>query len=163
MGEWVLRCSLNLSAKFLADSPMYSSLQSTLLHLYLYMNTLFFMMVSLSFGAIRSFLMVSPPFRWTCTPYLLHVLLKFSLRPWWYGTTMCGWLMLSCSGLVGLVPLLLFLLAVSFGFFSLTLFRAQVGYLHLFKAYTITSWYKIKNSKLLRYIFTHTPSMVNHL
>ena len=134
MGEGVLRCSLNLSAKFLADSLMYSSSHSTLLHLYLYMTPLFFMMVSLSLGAMRRFLMVSPPFRCTCTPCLLHVLLKFSLRPLWYGTTMCGWVMLSCSGLVGLVPLLLFLLAVSFGFFSLTLFRAQVEYLHLFKA-----------------------------
>ena len=53
---------LNLSAKFLADSPMYSSSHSTLLHLYLYMTPLFFTMVSLSFGAIRRFLMVSPPF-----------------------------------------------------------------------------------------------------
>ena len=69
--------------------------------MYLYMTPLFFMMVSLSLGAIRRFLMVSPPFRCTCTPCLLHVLLKFSLRPWWYGTTICGWLMLGCSGLVG--------------------------------------------------------------
>ena len=97
-------------------------------------DSLFFMMVSLSLGAIRRFLIVNPPFRCICTPCLLHVLLKFSLRPWWYGTTICGWLMLSCSGLVGLVPLLLFLLEVSFGFLSLTLFRVQVGYLHLFKA-----------------------------
>ena len=36
-----LRCSLNLSSKFLADSPIYSSSQSTLLHLYLYMTPLF--------------------------------------------------------------------------------------------------------------------------
>ena len=70
---------------------------SPLLHLYLYMTPLFFMMVSLSLGAIRRFLMVSPPFRCTCTPYLLHVLLKFSLKHWWYGTSMCGWLMLGCS------------------------------------------------------------------
>ena len=62
-GEGVLRCSLNLSAKFLADSPIYSSSQSTLLHLYLYMTPLFFQMVSLSFGAMRRFLMVRPPFR----------------------------------------------------------------------------------------------------
>ena len=41
-GEGVLRCSLNLSAKFLADSPMYSSSHSTLLHLDLYMTPLFF-------------------------------------------------------------------------------------------------------------------------
>ena len=134
MGEGVLRCSLNLSAKFLADSPIYSSSQSTLLHLNLYMTPLFFQMVSLSFGAMRRFLMVSPPFRCTWTPYFLHVLLKFSLRPWWYGTTMWGWLILGCSGLVGLVPLLLFLLVSSFVFFIWILFRAQVGYLHFFKA-----------------------------
>ena len=89
MGEGVLRCSLNLSAKFPAGSPMYSSSQSTLLHLYLYMTPLLFRIVSLSFGDMRRFLMVSPPFKCTWTPYLLHILLKFSLRPWWYGTTMC--------------------------------------------------------------------------
>ena len=37
-GEGAFRCSLNLSPKFLADSPMYSSLHSSLLHLNLYMN-----------------------------------------------------------------------------------------------------------------------------
>ena len=67
MGEGVLRCSLNLSAKFLADSPMYSSSQSTLLHLYLYMTPFFFRIVSLSFGDMRRFLMVSPPFKCTWT------------------------------------------------------------------------------------------------
>ena len=40
-GGWGLRCSLYLSSKFLADSPMYSSSQSTLSHLYLYMTPLF--------------------------------------------------------------------------------------------------------------------------
>ena len=38
VGEGAFRCSLNLSSKFLADSPMYSSSHSTLSHLYLYMN-----------------------------------------------------------------------------------------------------------------------------
>ena len=66
--------------KISCDSPIYSSSHSTLLHLYLYMTPLFFMMVSSSLGAIMGFLMVSPPFRCTCTPCLLHVLLKFSLR-----------------------------------------------------------------------------------
>ena len=39
MGDGALRCSLNLSSKFLADSPIYSSSQFTLSHLYLYMTT----------------------------------------------------------------------------------------------------------------------------
>ena len=38
MGDGALRCSLYLSSKFLADSPIYSSSQSTLSHLYLYMT-----------------------------------------------------------------------------------------------------------------------------
>ena len=41
MGDGALRCSLYLSSKFLADSPIYSSSQSTLSHLYLYMTPLF--------------------------------------------------------------------------------------------------------------------------
>ena len=41
-GRWALRCSFNLSSKFLADSPIYSSSQSTLSHLYLYMTPLFY-------------------------------------------------------------------------------------------------------------------------
>ena len=41
MRDGALRCSFNLSSKFLADSPMYSSSQSTLSHLYLYMTPLF--------------------------------------------------------------------------------------------------------------------------
>ena len=42
MGDGALRCSFNLSSKFLADSPIYSSSQSTLSHLNLYMTPLFF-------------------------------------------------------------------------------------------------------------------------
>ena len=57
MGDQALRCSLNLSSKFLAASPIYSS-QSTLSHLYLYMTPLFFRSGSLSLGAIRRSLMV---------------------------------------------------------------------------------------------------------
>ena len=51
IGEGPLRCSLNLSSKFLADSPIYSSSHSTLSHLYLYMTPLFLKIGSLSFGA----------------------------------------------------------------------------------------------------------------
>ena len=48
MGDGALMCSLNLSPKVLTDSPMYSSSQSTLPHLYLYITPLFLSMVSLS-------------------------------------------------------------------------------------------------------------------
>ena len=41
MGDGALRCSFNLSSKFLADSPIYSSSQSTLSHLNLYMTHFF--------------------------------------------------------------------------------------------------------------------------
>ena len=53
IGEGSFRCSLNLSPKFLADSPIYSSSQSTLLHLNLYMTPLLFRIGSLSLGVMR--------------------------------------------------------------------------------------------------------------
>ena len=87
IGEGAFWCSLNLSAKVLADSPMYSSSHPFSLHLYLYMTPLLLVMGSFSFGAMRRLLMVCPPLKWTCTPNLLHDFLTLSLRPWWYGTT----------------------------------------------------------------------------
>ena len=71
MGEGDFRCSLNLSPNVLEDSPIYSSSQSTLSQWYLYMTPLCFSMESLSFGAIRRFLMVVPPLQCTCTPKFL--------------------------------------------------------------------------------------------
>ena len=68
MGQGGFRWSLNLSPNVLEDSPMYSSSQSTLSQWYLYMTPLCFSMGSLSFGAIRRFLMVVPPLQCTCTP-----------------------------------------------------------------------------------------------
>ena len=53
-GEGVLRCSLNLSAKFLADSPMYSSSQSTLLAFVSIYDPTLFPDYTLSFGDIRT-------------------------------------------------------------------------------------------------------------
>ena len=88
IGEGVLRCSLNLSPNVLADSPMYSSLHSTLSHLYLYMMPLFLVIWSLAFGANRRCLMVLPPLKYTCMPCFLHIFLMLSLRPFVYGTTM---------------------------------------------------------------------------
>ena len=75
IGDGVLRCSLYLSSKFLADSPIYSSSQSTLSHLYLYMTPLFLRSGSLSLGAIRRSLMVWPPLRCTSIPYFLQMFL----------------------------------------------------------------------------------------
>ena len=60
MGDGALVCSLNLSPKVLPDSPMYSSSQSTLPHLYLYITPLFLSMVSLSLGCTSRSLMVLP-------------------------------------------------------------------------------------------------------
>ena len=63
MGEGSLRCSLILSSKVLADSPMYSSSHSTLLHLYLKIIPLFCVMMSLSLEATRKFMMMLSPLR----------------------------------------------------------------------------------------------------
>ena len=54
MSDSALMCSLNLSAKVLPDSPMYSSSQSTLPHFYLWITPLFCSMVSLSLGCTRA-------------------------------------------------------------------------------------------------------------
>ena len=75
MGVGALRCSLYLSSKFLADSQIYSSSQSTLSHLYLYMTTLFLRSGSLSFGTIRRSLMVWPPLRCISVLYFLQMFL----------------------------------------------------------------------------------------
>ena len=75
MGDGALRCSFNLSSKFLADSPIYSSSQSTLSHLNLYMTPLFLLIGSLFFGDMRWSLMVWPPFRCTSIPYCLQMFL----------------------------------------------------------------------------------------
>ena len=88
MGDGALMCSLYLSPNVLPDSPMYSSSQSTLPHLYLYITPLFLSMVSLSLGCTRRSLMVLPPLKYTSTPYLLQMFLQVSPRPFIYGTTM---------------------------------------------------------------------------
>ena len=80
VGEGAFRCSLNLSANVLDDSPIYSSSHSTLSHFYLYMTPLFIRIWSLSFGAIRRFLMESPPLKYICTPCLPHAFLMLSLQ-----------------------------------------------------------------------------------
>ena len=84
------RCSLNLSPKVLDDSPVYSSSQSILLHFYLYMMPLFFVMGSLSLAVIRRLLMALPPLQYTFTPCFLHTFFMSSLSSFTYDTTIWG-------------------------------------------------------------------------
>ena len=74
--DGAFKCSLYLSSKVLADSPMYSSSHSVLPHLHQYMMLLCFLIPSLSFGNISKFFRVFPPwsmhrlhtcYRWTCS------------------------------------------------------------------------------------------------
>ena len=88
MGDGAHMCSLNLSSKVLPDSPMYSSSQSTLPHLYLYIIPLFLSMVSLSLGCTSRSLMVLTPLKYTSTPCLLQMFLQVSPTPFMYDTTM---------------------------------------------------------------------------
>ena len=84
-----LRSSLSLSPLTLADTLMYCSLHSTLLHLHLQIILLFYVMVSLSWGATRKYIMGLPPLKWTCIPSLLQMFLKFLLTLW-YRVLLCG-------------------------------------------------------------------------
>ena len=79
MGDGAVICSLNLSPKVLPDSPIYSSSQSTLPHLYLYITPLFLSMVPLSLRCTSRSLMVLPPLKYTSTPCLLQMFFRFPL------------------------------------------------------------------------------------
>ena len=81
IGDGAFRCSLYLSSKVLADSPIYSSSQSILSHLNQYITLLFFLMLSLSLGDTSKFLMVFPPLKYTYIPYFLQMFLQLSLIP----------------------------------------------------------------------------------
>ena len=94
MGEGDFWCSLNLSAKILVDSPMYSSSHPSSLHLYLYMTPLLLVIGSLSLGFMSRSFIVWPPLKCTCTPYFWQVFLILPLSPCWYGTTICIFLLL---------------------------------------------------------------------
>ena len=111
MGEGCLRCSLHLSPRVLAVSPMYSSLQAMWLHWKLYMMLLLFSFGSLSMGFIRTCSMVVLPLKCTCIPYLPQMCLKLSAIPFVYGISTCptvdlglemveSWLCLGCCLLV---------------------------------------------------------------
>ena len=64
--DGAFRCSMYLSSKGLADSPIYSSSQSILSHLNQYITLLSFLMLSLSLGDTSKFLIVFPPLKYTC-------------------------------------------------------------------------------------------------
>ena len=89
MGEGCLRCSLHLSPRVLAVSPIYSSLQAMWLHWKLYMMPLFFSFGSRSLGFMRTCFMVVLPLKCTCILYLPQMYLKLSAIPFVYGITTC--------------------------------------------------------------------------
>ena len=140
IGDGALMCSLYLSPNVLPDSPMYSSSQSTLPNLYLYITPLFLSMVSLSLGCTRRSLIVLPPLKYTSTPYLLQMFLQVSPKPFIYGTTMQEFLML-------LFPWLFF----SCFFLMLVLFQAHKGYMHLLRAL-----YRWSSSSVINCLVEHT-------
>ena len=94
LGDGAFMYALYLSANVLPNSPMYSSSQSTLACLYLYITPLFCQMISLSLGLNRRSLMVLPPLKWICVPCLLWMVLQLLLKPLIYGTTIWGLLVL---------------------------------------------------------------------
>ena len=140
MGNGALRCSFYLSSKFLADSPIYSSSQSTLSHLYLYMTPLLWRSGSWSLGAIRRSLMVWPPLRCTSIPYFFsNTLVTFTqslmvrdhnVRLWSSDVT---WLRV--------VVVAFFPFRAEDWLFNFILFMAQPGYLHFLR-----DWYKCFSS-----------------
>ena len=134
MGEGDFWCSLNLSAKVLADSPIYSSSHPSSLHLNLYMTPLLLVIGSLSLGAMSRSFMVWPPLKCTCTPYFWQVFLNLSLSPCWYGTTMYMFLLVDFFWPVWLL-LFLFGLLTGFWLFILALLMAQMGYMHFWRAW----------------------------
>ena len=89
MGDGALICSLNLSANVLPDSPIYSSSQSTLPHLYLKITPLFCSMLSLSLECTRSSLIVLPPLKYISMPCFLQMFLQISLNPFSCRAPLC--------------------------------------------------------------------------
>ena len=86
MSDGALKCSLNPSQKILAESPMYSSSQITLWHLYQYITPIFCLMLSLSFGVVRIFCHFWNVFVYCVyciCPSCFHIIL-------WYKEWLCG-------------------------------------------------------------------------
>ena len=81
MGDGSLICSLNLSANVLPESPIYSTLQSTLPHLYQVNIPLFCSMLSLSLWCNKTSLIVLPPLKYISMPCFLQMFLQLSINP----------------------------------------------------------------------------------
>ena len=113
IGKTTFRCSLKLSPNILEEPPMYSSLQSTLPLLNLYITTPFLVMKSLSLDTSRRPLLGWPPFK----VHLNRMVSKDFLETFtkslnvWDNYVILLFLATSCS-LVLLVSLLLPLLFV---------------------------------------------------
>ena len=97
-------CSLHLSANVLPDSPVYSSSQSTLPHLYLNISPLFCQTVSLSLGLTRRSLIVPASLKvHLCSKFAVDVFTAFNytldishhcvsfLWCWWQYCSWCCW------------------------------------------------------------------------
>ena len=109
-GGGALMCSLNLSPKVLSDSPVYSSSQSTLPHLYLQITPLFCSVLSLSLECTRRSLMVLPPLKYISTPCFLQMFLQaftHALYVWYYYVGLFGTCIIVLVG-----PLFLLLLVL---------------------------------------------------
>ena len=78
VGEGALRGSLYLSPNVLVDSPIYSSLQSSLWHLYQYITPLLYYIKSLSLGDASEVLIVCC--HWNMSGW--HTYLPFSYMGW---------------------------------------------------------------------------------
>ena len=70
IGEYAFRYSLCLLPNVLTVSNIYSSLQSTMSHLYQNINTTLHCMGPLSFGDKRIFLLVLLPLKYVLMPFL---------------------------------------------------------------------------------------------
>ena len=88
IGKGAFRCCFYLSPSVLADSVMYSSLQSTLSHLYQYTVPLLHCMGSLSFGDTSMFLIFPLLLEYALMTYLLHFPSMLLQRPCTYVKTM---------------------------------------------------------------------------
>ena len=81
MKEGALKCSFSLSLKVLPDSIIYSSSQSTWVHLNQHIIMLFSVVVSLSFGGNNRLQMVLQSLNVHCIPISLLVFLKLLHNP----------------------------------------------------------------------------------
>ena len=120
-------CSLNLSAKVLADSPIYSSSHPSSWNVNMCMTPLLMVIGSLYLGAMKKSFMVWPPFKCTCIQYFWQVFLNLSLTPCWYCTTVYMFLLIV---LIWPFSLLLLFFVLIFA-----LLMAYTGYLHFWRAW----------------------------